>query len=66
MMGIGDEIGNYEYHCPHCKENLHAEEGIEFHTKNEAGEMRSIYLDPNLGKYEFYYDYSHVFKHFKA
>ena len=61
-MGILDEIGSYEYHCPHCKENLHAKEGIEFHTKNEEGKMRSIYLDPDLGKYEFYYDYSNVFK----
>lgn len=61
-MGILNDIGSYEYHCPHCKENLRAKEGIEFHTKNEQGEMRSIFLDPDLGKYDFYYDYSHVFK----
>lgn len=61
-MGILEEIGSYEYHCPHCQENLRAKEGIEFNTRNEDGKMRSIYLDPNLGKYEFYYDYSHVFK----
>ena len=61
-MGILKDIGNYEYHCPHCKENMRAKEGIEFLTKNSKGKMRSIYLDPNLGKYDFYYDYSHDFE----
>lgn len=61
-MGILEEIGTYEYHCPHCKENLSAKEGIEFKTKNEDGKMLSIFLDPTLGKYDFHYDYSHVFK----
>ena len=61
-MGILEEIGNYEYHCPQCDENLRAKEGIEFLTRNNKDKMRSIYLDPNLGKYEFYYDYSHDFE----
>ncbi|MEN8827028.1 MAG: hypothetical protein ABF264_01515 [Flavobacteriales bacterium] len=61
-MGILTDIGNYEYHCPHCKENLREKEGIEFFTKNEEGNILSIFLDPNLGKYDFYYDYSHNFK----
>jgi predicted RNA-binding Zn-ribbon protein involved in translation (DUF1610 family) len=61
-MGILTDIGNYEYHCPHCHENLREKEGIEFLTKNEEGKMLSIFLDPTLGKYDFYYDYSHNFK----
>ncbi len=61
-MGLLEEIGKYEYHCPHCNENMREKEGIEFLTKNEKGDMLSIFLDPNLGKYEFYYDYSHHFK----
>ena len=61
-MGILDEIGSYDYHCPHCDQDLKGENGIEFITKNENGKTKIIYLDPNLGKYEFYYDYSHVFK----
>ncbi len=61
-MGILTDIGNYEYHCPHCNENLREKEGIEFLTKNEKGKMLSIFLDPSLGKYEFYYDYSHNFE----
>ena len=61
-MGILKDIGHYEYHCPHCKENLREKEGIEFLTKNEKGKMLSIFLDPTLGKYDFYYDFSHNFE----
>jgi len=61
-MGILNEIGNYDYHCPHCDTDLKGEKGIEFITKNEKGKTKSIFLDPNLGKYEFHYDYSHDFK----
>lgn len=61
-MGILEEIEHYEYHCPSCNENLRAKEGIEFLTRNSQDKMRSIFLDPGIGKYDFYYDYSHDFK----
>jgi len=60
-MGILEEIEHYEYHCPGCCKNLHAEEGIEFLTKNNEGKMLSIFLDPGIGKYNFHYDYTHNF-----
>ena len=61
-MGLLEDIGKYEYHCPHCDENMREKEGIEFLTKNEKGGELSIFLDPDFGKYDFYYDYSHNFK----
>lgn len=60
-MGILEDVGTYRYLCPHCRESLVRDEGIEFKVIKSTQDTHIIYLDPTLGKYEYTYDYTSIF-----